>query len=106
MPKRIQIPIIILSIVLLAGLLIEATTYPGLAAQTSRYANQGWVNSQAGLAQATPSPVQLATVSPTPDAMDDRPVERNPFLIAGGVLIFLVIIFGVWRYSRPPGTEE
>jgi hypothetical protein len=43
-------------------------------------------------------PVIAAT--PTPVPFEDRPVERNPYLVSGGVLIFAVIVFALLRYSR------
>jgi hypothetical protein len=97
MLKRTRIPLIILSVALLAGLLEHAGAQPGLAMQST----PGVILTQTGQALPTPGPLRTPAASPTPEAMDDRPVERNPFLVAGGVLIFLVIIFGVWRYSRP-----
>jgi hypothetical protein len=49
-------------------------------------------------------PVLAAT--PTPIPFEDRPVERNPYLVSGGVLIFVVIIFALLRYSRPRVPKE
>ena len=49
-------------------------------------------------------PVIAAT--PTPIPFEDRPVERNPYLVSGGVLIFVVIMFALLRYSRPRLPKE
>jgi hypothetical protein len=49
-------------------------------------------------------PVIAAT--PTPVPYEDRPVERNPYLVSGGVLIFAVIAFALLRYSRPRAPKE
>jgi hypothetical protein len=56
------------------------------------------------LAWAFPVAAQEAT--PTPEALDQRPVERNPYLVSGGVLIFVVIVFALLRYSRPKLPQE
>jgi hypothetical protein len=98
MPKPIHKPLFILSIALLAGLLLKIIANPGLALA----AVPSGVAYQSGGLQGTRYPLQEGTPTPDPYPMDERPVERNPFLIAGGVLIFLVIIFGVWKYSRAP----
>jgi hypothetical protein len=100
MSKRIQIPLLLLAAALLAASLMAAAAAPqALSLQATPYP----LITQTGLAQPTPYPVQEAASSP--EDFDDLPVERNPFLIAGGVLIFLVILFGVWRYSRPPDEK-
>jgi hypothetical protein len=101
MLTRNQIPLFTLAAALLAVFLLSAAVHPGLAVQAARLSSID----QTVQAQSTPNPLQSVTASPTPETFDDRPVERNPFLIAGGVLIFLVITFGVWRYSRPPQAE-
>jgi hypothetical protein len=44
--------------------------------------------------------------TPTPVPYEDRPVERNPYLVSGGVLIFAVIMFALLRYSRPREPKE
>jgi hypothetical protein len=51
--------------------------------------------------QPTPLPYPLAGATPIPYPIEARPVERNPYLVSGGVLIFVVIIFALLRYSRP-----
>lgn len=51
-------------------------------------------------------PVLAAEATPTPVPYEDRPVERNPYLVSGGVLIFAVIIFALLRYSRPRVPKE
>jgi hypothetical protein len=101
MRKRNGISLYLLVIALLAGLLVSAPAPPTQAVQSTPAATL----TQAGQAGSTPYPLQTASATATPEDFDDRPVERNPFLIAGGVLIFLVILFGVLRYSRPPTAE-
>ena len=106
MPIRYPIPLTLLAAALVTVFLFSAPVMPGLA----RAAN---IEHNAGLAAWQPpewltSPTfqsQQPTPSPVPEALDERPVERNPFLVAGGILIFLVILFGVLRYSRPPESE-
>jgi hypothetical protein len=51
--------------------------------------------------QLTPTPYPLAEMTPLPYPFDLRPVERNPYLVSGGVLIFAVIVFALLKYSRP-----
>ena len=51
-------------------------------------------------------PVAAAEATPTPVAFEDRPVERNPYLVSGGVLIFAVIVFALLRYSHPKVPKE
>jgi hypothetical protein len=102
MLTRLRISLILMAASLLVGLIWVASGFPVSPVQA---APPGKIY-QSTQAQASPSPLPQATLSPTPDLMDSRPVERNPFLIAGGVLIFLVIIFGIWRYSRPPEVEQ
>jgi hypothetical protein len=106
MPTRYPIPLTLLAAALVAVFLFSVQTTPGLAGAASIEHNAGraalqppeWLTSGAFQSpQPTPSPVS--------EALDERPVERNPFLVAGGVLIFLVILFGVWKYSRPPESE-
>ena len=94
MLKRIQFPLFTLS-VLLAALLFRAAAMPGLAIASHEQVEQ---------APSLAIQLQAPTPSPSTEEVDNRPVERNPFLVAGGVLIFLVILFGVWRYSRPADT--
>ena len=52
----------------------------------------------------TPYPLVEATLSPYP--LETRPVERNPYLVSGGVLIFAVIMLAMLRYSRRKLPEE
>jgi hypothetical protein len=106
MPTRYPIPLTLLAAALVAVFLFAAPATPGLARAA---------NIEHGAGPTAPQPPgwlawpafqsQQPTPSPAPEALDERPVERNPFLVAGGVLIFLVILFGVWKYSRPPQDE-
>jgi hypothetical protein len=106
MPTRYQIPLTLLAAALVTVFLFATPTTPGLAGEAS-------IENGAGRPALHPSERLTSgvfqslqpTPSPAPEALDERPVERNPFLVAGGVLIFLVILFGVWKYSRPPEGE-
>jgi hypothetical protein len=51
-------------------------------------------------------PVAAQEATPTPEVLIQRPVERNPYLVLGGVLIFAVIVFALLRYSRPKLSKE
>jgi hypothetical protein len=118
MPTRYQILLTLLAAALVAVFLFTAQTTPGLAGAANIEPGAGRAALQPPerltspalqSLQPTPSPA-LQSLQPTPspapaEALDERPVERNPFLVAGGILIFLVILFGVLRYSRPPESE-
>jgi hypothetical protein len=107
MPIRYPIPptLTFLAAALVAVFLCAALATPGLAAADSIQHRVGHVQHTAGRHPSPAFQSQQPTPSPVPEALDERPVERNPFLVAGGVLIFLVILFGVWKYSRPPVGE-
>ena len=106
MPTRYPIPLTLLAAALVAVFLFTAQTTPGLAGAASIEHNAGLAAWQPPEWLTWPALQSLQpTPSPVPEALDARPVERNPFLVAGGILIFLVILFGVLRYSRPPESE-
>jgi hypothetical protein len=106
MPTRYPIPLTLLAAALLAVFLFAAPATPGLAGAASIEPGAGRTELQPPEWLTAPAfQSQQPTPSPAPEALDERPVERNPFLVTGGVLIFLVILFGVWKYSRPPEGE-
>ena len=106
MPTRYPIPLTLLAAALVAVFLFTAQTTPGLAGAASIEHNAGRAALQPPERLTSPAFQSLQpTPSPAPEALDERPVERNPFLVAGGLLIFLVILFGVLRYSRHPDSE-
>jgi hypothetical protein len=105
MPIRYPIPIILLAAALVAVFLCAAPATPGLAGADSIQHGGGHIKYPAGRHSSPAFQSQQPTPSPVPEALDERPVERNPFLVAGGVLIFLVILFGVLKFSRPPDSE-
>jgi hypothetical protein len=105
MPIRYPIPLTLLAAALVAVFLCAARATPGLAGADSLQHGGGYVQHPAGRLSSPALHSLQPTPSPVPEALDERPVERNPFLVAGGVLIFLVILFGVLKFSRPPDSE-
>ena len=56
--------------------------------------------------QLPETPYPLVEPTPSPYPFETRPVERNPYLVSGGVLIFAVIMLAMLRYSRRKFPEE
>ncbi len=71
----------------------------------TNYHEAGAANARAQNVTATPSRnnIQPAASSPTPKGgIPNIPRQHNYGLIAGGVIILVVILFGLVRYARKP----